>query len=131
MSHKTEDGNRLKEYVDRVLTGVATGKYLYVGHPDLINFAGPKEVYQRHMRRLCEGLKEAGMPLEINLLGMAEGRRYPNPLFWEIAKEIGNSAIIGVDAHAPEQFLRSNIVEKSKNWAVEYGLELVDKDLIL
>ena len=131
MSHKTEEESRLKEYVDRVLAGVATGRFLYVAHPDLINFAGPTEAYQKHMRRLCEGLKQAGTPLEINLLGLSEGRRYPNPRFWEIAKEVGNSAIIGVDAHAPEQFLRSETVEKGKKWAMEYGLQLVDRDLLL
>lgn len=130
MSHKTEDEGRLKEYADRVLTGVATGKYLYVAHPDLINFAGPAEVYQKHMRRLCEGLKQAGMPLEINLLGLSEGRRYPNPLFWEVAKEVGNKVILGVDAHNPERLKERDVVEQGQRLAEKFGLEVVDKDIL-
>ena len=130
MSHKTEDESRLKEYVDRVLAGMATGKYLYLAHPDLINFAGAPDIYEKHMRRLCEGLKAMEVPLEINLLGVLENRRYPNPRFWKIAQEVGNKAILGVDAHAPEQLLRTDTIERAKLLAMEFELPLVDDDLL-
>jgi len=131
MGRETEDESRLQRYVDTVLEGIKTGKYLYVAHPDLIHYVGSKEVYRREMRRLCEGIKAAGMPIEINLLGLAENRHYPNRDFLEIAKEIGNSAILGVDAHAPEQFLRNGAREKGKDLVREFGLPLLETDLIL
>ena len=130
MGRKTDDEGLLKAYVDTVIEGIKTGKYLYVAHPDLINFAGTPEVYEKHMRCLCEGLKAMNAPLEINLLGLSENRRYPNPRFLKIAQEVGNAAILGVDAHAPEQFLRSDLVERAKSLAAEFELPLVDGDLL-
>ena len=130
MSHKTEDEERLKTYVDRILAGMETGKYLYPAHPDLINFAGPAEVYQKHMRRLCEGIKAHDVPLEINLLGLAEGRRYPNPLFWEVAGKVGNKVILGVDAHSPEQLLNKEVVCRGKQLAEQFSLRLTEEDLL-
>ena len=130
MGRKTDDEGLLKEYVDTVIEGIKTGKYLYVAHPDLINFAGTQEVYEKHMRRLCEGLKAMNVPLEINLLGLSENRRYPSPHFLKIAQEVRNAAILGVDAHAPEHFLRSDLVERAKSLAAEFELPLVDGDLL-
>ena len=75
-------------------------------------------------------MKAAGMPIEINLLGLAENRHYPNETFLEIAQEIGNQAVLGVDAHAPEQFLRNGIREKGKDLARRFGLTLLESDLI-
>lgn len=131
MGRKTEDEGLLKAYVDTVLEGIATGKYLYVAHPDLINFSGPEEIYQKHMRRLCKGLKEADMPIEINLLGLLEGRRYPGTAFLSVAREVGNSAILGVDAHDPARLRERDVMERGRKLAEEFGLEVIDKDILL
>jgi len=127
---KTEEETVLKQYVDTVLEGVQTGKYLYVAHPDLINFVGSEDLYEAHMRRLCAGLKAADIPVEINLLGLADGRRYPSNRFLKLAKETGNRAILGIDAHSPEQLKNLEIRERGKNLAQSFGLELIDTDLL-
>lgn len=126
--HSDEDF--LKAYVDTAIAGIRSGRYLYMAHPDLVNFTGEEGVYRNHMKRLCEALKEENIPLEINVLGLATGRRYPSRRFLELAKETGNSAIIGIDAHAPEQLLKRENVERAKALAGEFDLQLVDGDLL-
>ena len=49
-------------------------------------------------RRFC---RERGIPLELNLLGLRDHRRYPRDLFWEVAAEEGNAVVLGSDAHTP------------------------------
>lgn len=100
----SDDENRLIRYVDLCLEAVESGRYAYLAHPDLIYYTGADEIYEREMRRLCQGMKKRGVPLEMNLLGIAIKRNYPDRRFWAIARETGNPVIFGVDAHNPEQF---------------------------
>jgi histidinol-phosphatase (PHP family) len=103
-----------------------TGKYLYVAHPDLLNFNGSDEIYECHMLRLCRYLKEKNTPVEINLLGLIEKRHYPSERFLNIAKKAGNSAIISVDAHFPKMFECFDEQEAGRSLAQKYDLKLVD-----
>lgn len=57
---------------------------------------------------ICQAALEAGIPLEYNLLGVrsqleGERRGYPSQAFWERVKRHGNTVILGVDAHSPDQ----------------------------
>ena len=124
------DEDFLKRYVDTAIDGIRSGRYLYLAHPDLVNFTGEDAVYHKHMKRLCEALKEENMPVEINVLGLYTGRHYPSRRFLKLAKETGNKAVIGVDAHAPEQLLNKEAIERTKALADEFCLELVNKDLL-
>lgn len=124
------DEEFLKAYVDTAIAGMKSGRYLYLAHPDLVNFTGDETVYRNHMKRLCEVLKELDIPVEINVLGLSEGRRYPARRFLELAKETGNKAIIGVDAHSPKQLLNAEAVERAKGLCREFGLPVVDGDLL-
>ncbi len=96
---ETRSKTILKEYVDLVCEGIKTGKFTYVAHPDLCNFRGPLEVYEKEMRRLIETAKGSDVPLEINLLGLNSQRNYPNHAFWSLAGDIGSDVIFGSDAH--------------------------------
>lgn len=98
----TKDADILKTYVDLVLEGASTGSFRYVAHPDLMKYVGDSDIYEMEMRRMCEGLKKWNLPLEINVLGLVTNRHYPNEAFWRIAGEVGNQAIIGMDAHDVE-----------------------------
>ncbi len=122
----TKDESLLKKYVDLVIEGMETGKYLYVAHPDLINYTGPEKIYKQYMLKLCRYLKNKDIPIEINQLGFKEKRHYPSERFLNIAKEVGNSAIIGVDAHFPEFLENQAEQEKCRKLARKYNLELVD-----
>lgn len=75
-------------------------------------------------RMICMKAKEYNIPLEINLgathvydkkisesglneeqMAIFNGKhaRYPTNLFWAVACQIGNSAVVGIDAHYPEE----------------------------
>lgn len=110
-------GNRngedyLKKYVDQVIEGLEKGTFTYLAHPDLVDFQGDKNYYLKEMTRLCEKTKEMDIPLEYNMLGRFYERNYPNKTFWTIAKEVGNSVIIGFDAHTPRFLNKLDLYEQ-------------------
>ena len=57
---------------------------------------------------------------------MSENRHYPSNKFMEIAQKVGNTAIIGFDAHCPEILNDDYSVGKVKKLAKKYSLELID-----
>ena len=124
---RTESESFLIDYVDRVIAGMKTGRFAYLAHPDLINYIGDNNIYEREIRRLCEALKELHIPLEINLLGILEGKHYPREAFWEIAGSVGNDVIFGIDAHWPEQIGDLDSYHKGLRLVERYHLNLIDK----
>ena len=82
----TDDSAILERYVSQSIEALQTGLFSYFAHPDLLGFTGGDDEYRRQMRRLCRAAKDGGVPLEINLLGIREGRSYPDERFWRIAK---------------------------------------------
>ncbi len=98
----TADRSTLDRYVSQSIEGMDTGAFSCFAHPDLIRFVGDAAEYDRQMHRLCRAAAERNIPLELNLLGLREGRNYPDERFWRIAGEVGNSVILGCDAHRPE-----------------------------
>ena len=127
---KTTDEMILKRYVDVVTEAINTGKYLYVAHPDLIGYVGSDEIYEKHMKRLCSCLKEKDIPVEVNMLGLWTGRRYPSKRFLKVAKEVGNSVIIGIDAHSPKELVNYEAFRMGEALCKEFELPIVDKDLL-
>ena len=121
----TEDERVLAQYCDEVCEGAATGKFLYLAHPDLIHYTGDEKIYEKYMRRLCRKMKELGMPLEINFLGMASGRNYPDPRFWRIAGEEQADVIFGTDAHHTDRILLPDIEERAEKMIRQFGLHRV------
>ena len=121
---------KLTHYVSQVLEGLATGDFTYLAHPDLPGYKFPEEHYLKEYRRLCEGAKALNIPLEINLLGIRTGRQYPSRVLFEMAAEIGNDIIIGVDAHDPLQFLDKSPNEKAAEMVKDLGLKLIEKPLL-
>lgn len=93
----------LTEYIDRVIEGMETGNYLYLAHPDLLAYPWNTEEFETQYTRLCRYLKRRNFPVEINLLGVVEGRHYTSDAFLKIAAREGCSAIIGIDAHTPDR----------------------------
>lgn len=103
-----ENDEMLKAYVDEAIAGMKTGLYAYLAHPDL--FMRGRRYFDDYARsesyRLCKAAKELNVPLEYNLAGaqyndVMHTMQYPHDKFWKIAAEVGNTAIIGVDAHEP------------------------------
>lgn len=106
-SPKAEE-EHIKTYTELVCEGMRRGVFTYLCHPDMINFTGDREIYDRYARMICETAKECGVPLEFNLLGYSTGRNYPQKRFFEMVAEVGNEVIIGIDAHNPERFFEAD-----------------------
>lgn len=127
----------VREYTDFVIRAMDTGIYSIVAHPDIIFFHGYP--WNAESRACCRALIAAaidrGLPLEINCKGMRKAKfvdrdevlRHPYPYgpFWAMAAEMGAKAIIGSDAHSPEEvWCRDN--EIARALADFYGLTLID-----
>ncbi len=99
------DEKYLELYLKRLETALDTGLFLYVAHPDIINFAGDKAIYENYLWKIADLLKKHDMPIEVNVNGFRKKAHYPNLRFIEIGIQNGNDFIIGVDAHKPEEMI--------------------------
>lgn len=122
----TEDEALLKRHCNQVIDAMHTGAFTYIAHPDILNFVGDEKVYRRHIRRLCQAANSCGVPLELNFLGMREGRYYPNRRFWEVAAEENCPVVFGCDAHTPEQLLCEDTEQRAKAMIEHLGMELLE-----
>ena len=105
-THRTTESEEwFCETVRCTLEGMKSGVFSYVCHPDLMNFRGDGRLYEREMRRIARASRELDLPLEINLLGIREGRCYPSERFFEIAADEGSPITVGIDAHSPSALL--------------------------
>lgn len=119
----TDNPATLHAYVERCIAGMQTGAFLYLAHPDMMDFHSvDSDFYESEMRRLCEAAKSLEFPLEINLLGIQAGRAYPNPRFWQIAGSVGNDVVLGLDAHRPEAYAYSAASAVAERLIQQFGL---------
>lgn len=125
---ETRSNKTLTRYADLVCEGLQTGKFTYLAHPDLCNYHGELEVYEREMKRIITTAKECNIPLEMNLLGLNAQRHYPNQSFWTMAGDIGSRVVLGSDAHEtkgmkPERaiYYAKKVIENTR------GLTLLDR----
>lgn len=122
----TADESVIRRYCEQTKEAMATGSFTYFAHPDMIHYIGSSEVYDRYVREICRNAKQFDMPLEINFLGLYEGRHYPNRRFWKIAGEEGCKVIFGADAHRPEAVWRPEVTAMAERMVQEYALKLVE-----
>lgn len=103
----------LAAYARQVEGAVASGLFAYLAHPDVFcNGYLPWDAdAEACARDIIEACAAAQLPMEINGNGMRkplvrapEGRRwaYPHRSFWELAADYPVQAILGSDAHEPE-----------------------------
>lgn len=127
--HVTKSEEVFEKYIKQVLDGLRTGKFLYVAHPDLINYQGPDEIYISKMTDFCKEIKALGYPVEFNLLGYAQHRHYPDKRFWKIVAEVGNDVVIGFDAHSPEVFQNRKIYNDAVKYLDKLGITPVEIEM--
>jgi len=138
-AHSTHSGYQIYErgeplkYAKIVCDGIETGLYDIVVHPDAFLIHRERVTNKTKFLEeaviastmICEKAKEFNIPLEINHNGILNSRGkvftdnklgYPHPLFWDIAAEVGNLVMWGVDAHCPSRLSdyeeSINIIEK-------------------
>lgn len=120
------DGRVLERYVSQTVEALQTGLFTYFAHPDLIRFTAGEASHEREIRKLCRAAADTDTPLEINLLGVREGRHYPAERFWQIVAEEGNTVLLGCDAHRPEQLCDVRSERAARAFAARLGLSLLD-----
>ncbi len=121
----THDPALLERYTSQCIDAMQTGLFTYFAHPDLLHYEGDRNIYITQARRLCREAKSCDFPLEINLLGLRDGRHYPNPLFWEVAAEENCDVILGRDAHEPVALLQTKTEKRALELVNHYGLHLL------
>lgn len=126
----TSDPALLKTYVDEVLEGLSTGSFTYLCHPDMFGFSGDEDVYDEECTRLCKGANSYGIPIEINLLGLRDGRHYPCDKFFKIASENGCSFVLGCDAHDPSSLTDAKGPSLAREFMARNGIkEIIEPKL--
>ncbi|MCF0135688.1 MAG: histidinol-phosphatase [Lachnospiraceae bacterium] len=111
----------LENLVDTYITAMDLGVYSYIAHPDLLPYDG--EFYDEQIRRMLRHCVLTNTPVEYNILGMADGRFYPHPRFWELVKEEGASVVIGCDAHQVNAVCNPETVSRAEREVASYGLQ--------
>ncbi len=123
-----EDKINLKIYADTVIEAIATGKFTYIAHPDVLSYCGDDlDYYREQMTRIIKAAKAASLPLEINLLGLRYKRNYPTPSFWELASQFSPEVILGCDAHEPERVADKNEITEALRFADKYRLNVIEE----
>lgn len=126
----------IRSYTENTLQGMETGLFRYLAHPDLplMQYPAFDEEAKRMSYELCRAAKTLDMPLEYNLQGLrhiasgsARGVGYPCPDFWRIAASVGNTAIVGVDAHAPEVLCDGESVTAATDFLHSLGIRTIDR----
>lgn len=120
----------LQRYLKYALKAIRSGLFKIMAHPDLFMSSVPwSEEAALVSKTICKEAKKYNVALEINCgclineekheMFKEERYRYPYKEFWKIAKRVGNTIVIGVDAHAPTALL-----SEKRNLAVEFAKEL-------
>lgn len=122
----TDRSDVLIAYTDQVIEAMRTTDFCYVAHPDVLKYKGDDDLYRSESDRLIKESVRLGIPLEVNMCGLFEGRHYPNPLFWERAGKLGARVVIGRDAHSTERVDPTAEYAAAYDFAQRYGLNVLD-----
>ncbi len=129
---KTPDG--LYRYCENIVDAIKSGLYLYVAHPDLfmLQYENFDDTAREISEIICRTAKEYDVPIEYNVLGMRKSHDekkelYPYNKFWEVAKEVGNKTVIGIDAHNPKQITDQKFILQAESYLKENGFEVIEK----
>lgn len=118
------DDAELMCYTQEIVEGIGTGFYNILAHPDFFMCSRSEwnDKCEQNAYRICKAAKDYGIPLEINIKGSyssvntIDGKKsvkYPYRKFWEIAADVGNEVLYGLDAHSPKEIFRTTeIVDK-------------------
>lgn len=113
-------------YVNQVVEGLETGVFTYMCHPDLCRYPADLKLQEKGYIKICEAAKRLNIPLELNMLGLAEDRHYPSDAFFKIAAEVGNTVVAGCDAHQPVRLNNPAEMDKLHAFAERNGLVLTE-----
>lgn len=123
----------LERYAYTTIKGIESGLYLYLAHPDLFmkTYRNWDPRFEELSLKILRKCKEYGMPVEVNLAGVRDSDKwfcgYPCPEFWQLVAQVKNDVVIGLDAHAPQNFQETDIIRKTKDDLEAMGLHVLDR----
>ena len=121
--HPSDNIETVDKYISQLLEGANSGLFTYVCHPDLIKYKKDKKINTEKLTYLVDELKKIDIPLEYNFYGYFDKRHYPNPEFWQLAKERDCKTVIGLDAHNPKVMEDKKRLDKMKKEIAELGIK--------
>lgn len=121
---ETEDVSLLQKYCEQCVEAMETGYFSYLAHPELVFFRKDPDVLLKHLETICQASIRTNTPLEINLLGIANGRHYPVEAFWQMVGQYGCPVILGSDAHRPVDVTRPAAEAVAMEYVHKYNLKL-------
>ena len=127
----TDSEEHLKTYVDEVISGMESGFFSYVAHPDMFNFVGDSSLFRREAERLCVESKALNIPLELNLLGIRGKRNYPSDAFWAVAGGVGCPVTMGCDAHSPDALYNADAIKTARHLIEKHKLNYIAKPTLI
>lgn len=129
----TRTPEQLSRYVDSAIRGMQTGLFTYLAHPDLFmrRYGRFDENCRAAARDLCRACLELDMPMEYNvhdrfIAYLTHRTSYPNPEFFEIARQEGVRVIVGLDAHEPLELSDSTQWDLARRELADYGEGHID-----
>lgn len=117
--HYADQVNLLSDYERISIEGLESGLFSLFAHPDLFvkSLAQWDEAAVQSSLRILKSAKKNNVPIEYNLGGVRNAFRslsYPHLPFWELAAQVGNDVVIGIDAHSPSDLLDTQTYEEAK-----------------
>jgi len=134
---RIQDPALFDRYLDATITGMESGLFIYLAHPDVCFLSYPvfDSAAERVCRTLCREAKRLNMPIEYNLKGLDRvlvpgALGYPCDAFWRIAAEENNTAVIGIDAHSPAAITDADM-DAAEQYLKYLGIPLIEDPSIL
>lgn len=121
-----DDEDLFERHTSQLIEGMETGVYAYAAHPDMWNFTGKESFREKQYLRICEAAKRLDIPLEINMLGLADKRHYPTKTLFRIAGEVGNRVTYGCDTHSVDRMANPEELIELEKFAAECGVAPIE-----
>lgn len=133
-SSYSDKKNLISDYVSDSLAAIDSGVYAYFAHPDIFvrSLDQWDQDAQNASRVILEACKKACLPIEYNLGGVRnqhDDMRYPYPKFWQIASDVGNEVMVGIDAHNPMDFHDKKTIHEAILFLNSIGIEVSQRKL--
>ena len=121
---KTDSKASYSFYVDQCIEALSLGCFSCFAHPDVFKYAGDDVFYRKESERLIRAAIKYGVPLEVNMYGLYDGRHYPNDLFWERVGALGAPVVLGRDAHSVKRVHSDEEFPAAMAFIKKHGLDL-------
>ncbi len=128
-------------YANSVAQAADTGIYSYLCHPDVFMnqqtaFTPACEEAAHIIGKACE---KNHLPVELNVRGIMKGKKpfangnqywYPHKDFWRILAKYDVKAVVGIDAHSPEDLLQTGFIDEGLKELEDLHLQFITEPFI-